>query len=66
MPIVKTGPNKKGHSLSSKIKCWECNRPSAVFAVSPSSGNNLCADCAPELFEGIISEVKRGKKASSG
>jgi len=46
MGITTTSSPKTGHSLSSRTRCWDCNKPSHAFRMDPNSGNPICADCA--------------------
>jgi len=37
---------KRGGSLSTKIKCWDCNTPAVAFLIESTSGNQICLACA--------------------
>ena len=65
MVIHKSGGFKRG-GLNRKLKCLECNKPSKVFFVSPSSRKRLCKACAgPQWPEWLDDEVDDGSQAPS-
>ena len=60
MGITTTSSAALGHSLSSRTKCWVCNKPSAAFRVHPASGRDICIDCS--MREGLDMPIEESNE----